>query len=65
MSQGKISVGYQSKKGTSKARPNYRNLPTGMRTKKLYCRNCLIQVKKSDKICGQCGRNNKKPLTRR
>ena len=39
-------------------------LPTQLKSKKMYCRNCLMQLesKKLPIICKQCGKLNVKPL---
>ena len=42
-------------------------LPTQLKSKKLYCRNCLVQLeaKKLPIVCKQCGNLNVKPLRSR
>ena len=39
-----------------------RRFATQDKTKKLWCRNCLIRIKESDKQCLQCGVVNSNPI---
>lgn len=66
---------YKSKDRTSKKRGSHGGLqigkkvrlPTQMKSEKMYCRNCLVQLeaKKLPIICKQCDKLNVRPLRSR
>ena len=51
------------KERPKKAREEVKHrLPTQMKSKPCWCRNCFMQVAKSDVKCPQCGVPNRQPL---